>query len=197
MEKKWKLLKEAYDKYPKDTKCQWGEFGGIIVCTGEYHFADGYDLPRIHDTNDYAIFDGEEWADIIMEKPERKFIMKSEDGVDLYSNDPLFTVRYNRGGECKWNDPLQKVMSSEVSNILLHDTEDVKGFYSKQAAQSWVDQKNKPHFITVAKDSQYPVEVYNDRIRIKCNGSENHSDNIIIRESELKEIYEAYYSLRD
>lgn len=135
MEKKWKLLKDAYDKYPKDTKCQWGEFGGIIVCTGEYHFADGYDLPRIHDTNDYAIFDGEEWADIIMEKPERKFIMKSEDGVDLYHKDNFYWTVLKKNG--KYMSPVLSVFSipEKPTEIIL--------FSTKEAAEKWIEDQNK------------------------------------------------------
>jgi len=69
MEKKWKLLKKAYDNYPKGTKCQWVEFGSVMNCHGEYHFSNEYGVTRIHDRDGYAIFDGQDWAEIITEKP--------------------------------------------------------------------------------------------------------------------------------
>lgn len=61
--KKHELIKEAYDRYPKGTKCKWHCNGGEIISTGIFHFNDNYIL----DSNDMAVFYGGEWAEIIPE----------------------------------------------------------------------------------------------------------------------------------
>lgn len=88
---------------------------------------------------------------------------------------------FNWDGEC-----LRSSKTGVGANCLFHE-----GKWAEI-----IEEVKQPEFITVSPNAQYPVEVYNDKIRIKCNGSENHSDNLIIRADELEQIYQAYKSLQ-
>lgn len=83
--KKYELLKKAYDNYPKATICCWGEFAQKTESTGAFRFEDGYIL----DGNNFAVYDGKDWAEIVNPKiavkveNEKEFhaLMKYYDGL--------------------------------------------------------------------------------------------------------------------
>lgn len=66
--KKHQLIKNAYDKYPKGTMFTWG--GNVITSGGKFHFNDGYLVTKDKD-EEFVVFDGEKWAEIVTEQLEK------------------------------------------------------------------------------------------------------------------------------
>lgn len=180
MKKKWKLLKKAYDNYPKDTKCQWVEFGSVMYCTGEYYFSNEYGVTRIHDSNGYAIFDGQDWAEIITEKTESVLIGKSEDGLNVYENDPLQSVWLS---DNKW---ILGIYHDHAKGIV-SNSETTKFFSTREAAKKWIEEQNKPKEIVI---DGIP------RATISFDGVILSTLTNYISSKRLEEIWEAYQSLK-
>jgi len=120
------------------------------------------------------------------------FILPSEDGFDLYEGDLHYIASYSSGGYWWYNcsQPLYK------DHIVVTETDHNKAFTTKEAAEKWISEMNKPKSILIAEESSYPVEVFSHEIVVQCKTSHRHSDNIIISSSELESIYKAYQSLQ-
>lgn len=151
MKKKHELLKYAYDNYPKGTKWQWSEYGGIITSTGIFHFNDDYILT----SNGSAVFDGNKWAEIV---PDKVFVMTSEDGIDLYVNDNFYVSMLSRD---KWKldthdcsgtikEETKFIFRNDFASATCYKQKSIyKVFSTKEAAEAWIKEQNKPQLKTL------------------------------------------------
>lgn len=136
----------------------------------------------------YKIIDFDFWAaQNNVDVP--RVILTSEDGVELYEGDNYHRVQ--KGDNWYYAHPAEKLTHTHAVVIV---QEHNKAFHSKEAALAWIEKANKPKYITVSQESQFPVDVYSDKIVIRCAGSENHHDNIVIKNDEINQIINAYNS---
>jgi len=128
------------------------------------------------------------------------FVMTSEDGVPLYEGDEYWVAELNPIFK-NWS---VKLLQTRLGSFNIHvahgyaegNTDTHKAFSTKEAAEAWIKEQNKPKSIIVSEFSQYPVEVTAKKFTIKCGNSDNHLDNLVIHSGELEEIYKAYKSLQ-
>lgn len=120
------------------------------------------------------------------------FVMMSEDGVDLFQLDPVFIVSLQRLTNGTWNSPLQKVMTTGVVKSLKENPDFIKPFYSKKAAEEWVEKKNKPKSTVLFNNTPFPVEVFADHVVFKIMGV----NQVRISTEELKQVVIASDSLQ-
>jgi hypothetical protein len=144
--KKHQLLEKAMRDYPKGTKLTWGF--DTFTSTGAFWIDvdEGNDEVLFkHKDTDVCVWNGKDWAAIIPEQPDRKFIMKSEDGVDLYEGDDYYRV-CDIGSRSNWT--LVTVGGSiESSGKLTRDRNFMvndRVFSTKEAAEAWIAEQNKP-----------------------------------------------------
>lgn len=134
------------------------------------------------------------------------FIMKSEDGVDLYEGDKFWWAELiNFVKRDEWvlayhedsGDKHQFVFKFNFSDSkVVTNHKQNKAFSTKQSAEKWIAEMNKPKFITVSKDSPFEVDVWKDKAVVLCEKSETHEHNIVLTGKEIEEIYAAYKSLQ-
>jgi len=94
---------------------------------------------------------------------EVKPILTSVDGVDLYEGDEAHWVIFLNGG-CKY---LYQLELSHKHNIMLHSGNDTyRLFHSRQAAEAWIAEQNKPKSVKIELCGDQYIEVYNDRAEV-------------------------------
>jgi len=156
------------------------------------------DESNIIATNQYTIIPFSDFAtEVGITVPV--FVMTSEDGVPLYEGDGYYRA-CDIGSKGKWqlitiggSDPTSGKLTAS-HRMSFSDNERI--FSTKEAAEKWCKEQNKPKSIMVSEFSQYPVEVTAKKFTIKCGNSDNHLDNLVIHSDELEEIYKAYKSLQ-
>lgn len=118
------------------------------------------------------------------------FVLKSEDDVDLYVNDGIWTTRSTRSGigPCKWNLPLSKSITAQVATELTVFSNDVKAFSTKEAAEKWVTEQNKPKEIVIDYDSETKAVVNKSKVVFQLNGSGVH---FTLTDIQLSDVYAA------
>lgn len=120
-----------------------------------------------------------------------KFIMKSEDGVDLYEGDDYHRAYFEKVWEYDFCTSLREAHAVNRKDEL---AKQAKAFSTKEAAESWIKEQNIRKEIIVSPESQYPVSVNKKEALILCEGP-NHKDNIRLQGHEIEKIYAAYKSL--
>jgi len=131
-------------------------------------FASKHDAERL----DYTIVDFDFFcAQKGIEAP--KPILKSEDGVDLYEGDRLFEANRNLNGS--WYITSGEsgrgywTVKNRADKWSLGAPEgyESKAFSTKEAAEKWVENKNKPKYKAVALFSGMEAHVYRGEILVK------------------------------
>lgn len=114
-----------------------------------------------------------------------KFIMVSEDGVDLYEGDEYFAVS---------NDSKIFPCTNLTSlHTVVIRSEVAKAFSTKEAAEAWIAEHNKPKEIRLKLDGGEAI-ISKDKIRVHLD-CEN-GNGYYIEATEIEPIYAAYKSLQ-
>ena len=78
-----------------------------------------------------------------------KFIMKSEDGVNLYEGDECYNVEIKNGIASLSKNLFKNLFPCLSSSYFITRPTEYKAFHSKENALKWIDEQNKPKEITV------------------------------------------------
>lgn len=117
------------------------------------------------------------------------FVMMSEDGVSLFEGDDYHRVQFGN----KWYYA-HKADALNLTDCVMITPESNKAFSTKEAAEKWIKEQNKPKEIIVAKNSPYPISITKNGATINCIG-DVHQDNIILRPGEINEMSDALEQL--
>lgn len=179
--KKHEALKHAYDTYPKGTKVLVD--AELHEVTGIYTFINN---TGIYDDNNTLIYDGLEWIDKANNSIEIKQpLIISEDGFEMFEGDRVIVVWHNDNEWRLLSD--YKIGGRSVLSLSTFDDKH-KVFASKENAEKWIEEMNKPKDIEVTKS----ITVSKDRTIIQVAPS----ITFCIVSEELEEIYTAYKSLQ-
>lgn len=122
-----------------------------------------------------------------------KFIIKSEDGVDLYKGDEYYSV--TTGEKRGWYLLSQNTFILNKWNIESLNPEEWKFFASKEKAKEWVAEQNKPKEIKVTSDFGNVLTVTKNKVVIPV--SIFSDTTVTLSGKHLEELYRAYESLQD
>ena len=117
------------------------------------------------------------------------YIMDSEDGVPLYHYDDYHWVHYNQNKSTWIYREVVYNSAPSASNPAFCDPKNSKAFHSKEAAEAWIKEQNKPKEVIVKLHGGYTVRVEKDKATFAIN-------NFGITGEELEEIYQTYKSLQ-
>lgn len=136
--KKWELIKQAYENYPKGTKFTWGQ--AELISNGKFRWYKRGDLDAIGTDEGVelkCVYDGEKWAEIVTkEKTEDKPqpLLTSEDGFELFERDSFTSVRVEDNDICYL----------KLSNFWegIENPDKYKAFKNKKNALAWIEEHN-------------------------------------------------------
>jgi hypothetical protein len=187
--KKHKVLKYAYDNYPKGTKYRNLGCDNVISISSGVFYVDDYGV-RDSKTNFFLLGTEDKWAEIVPEKPTPVLIGKSEDGVDIYNNSPLHTVWKQEG---KWVFGMSYENFNTGSSITPED--DRRFFSTEESAIAWIKDQNKPKEVTVQLFNEFhSAKVTKDWIAFRV-GKADSNTTTMIKPSDLEDMLHAYQSL--
>lgn len=160
-QKKWELLKHAYDNYPKGTRIySTSQNGQISELIGEYRIND---YGSIEDISSWLVFNSGigKWA----EKVDKKPLLISEDGFELFEGDYYVCVKNLHGNG--WEICFEQTLGA--SHFVITDSEICKALSTKESAEKWIEENNKPKEIEVklfangdfAKVSEKEIKIIN------------------------------------
>lgn len=155
-----------------------------------YH-DDFYALQTIHSKQGYKIIAFTDFAkELDIEVPV--FILKSEDGFDLYEGDGYHLVSINFL-DSKW-EYKKTVGNPTISehNPAYYKPAHNKAFSTKEAAEKWVAENNKPQSIKLHSDTKAPVTVYKNYVDFDISNKQILRCN----KKEVEEIYAALNELQ-
>lgn len=124
------------------------------------------------------------------EQQERIFVCKSEDGVDLYEGD-VFTVVWKTLNMWVILGDFSFGVNLKLKEIAAND----RVFSTKDAAEKWVAEQNKPKDTVVYFDQNHTPNnalIHIDGVHLR-NGD---ALRFCLSGDELEKIYEAYKSLQ-
>lgn len=136
-------------------------------------------------------------AEIGIEVPV--FIMTSEDGVPLYVEDEYHRSVLDNG---KWSYDISFTFSNKYVDPSKHAVivapHEAKAFSTKEAAEKWISEMNKPKEILLHQKSEWPAKVTKNKVWFKAPNSFDLGihDGMNLTGQELEEIYTAYKSLQ-
>lgn len=113
------------------------------------------------------------------------FIMKSEDGVDLYEGDYYESAKRFDGN--LWQYSCRQRLY--FGHLAFTSPNIVKAFSTKEAAKKWIEEQNKPKEIEIEIHSKGSVLITSDMVRI--NGVVTK-----FTPREIESIYKAFQSLQ-
>jgi len=117
-----------------------------------------------------------------------KFIIKSEDGVDLYEGDDLYTAKLCNG-EWVYDDYHGQPYNISKNSLVVREQDEYKAFSTREAAEKWIAEMNKP------KDIELDINAYGSALikpsEVVFNGYVNR-----ITGAQIESIYKAYQSLQ-
>jgi len=122
------------------------------------------------------------------------YIMDSEDGVPLYCGDNAHAVyrKYEGGknqGDWYYDGRIPLKSGIQYTFMEIESVDKSKAFSTKEAAEKWVEEQNKPKEVVVKLHGGYTVRVEKDKATFAIN-------NFGITGKELEEIYQTYKSLQ-
>jgi hypothetical protein len=183
--KKHELLKGAYDNYKAGITFKCIDALEPIKSSGVYEISD---MGRVIDPiNNACVWDGE-WAEIIPEKTERKFILKSEDGVNLYDGDEYCSVWLESK---RWT--FNGMHRLDTSKAVVCFPKECKAFSTRETAQAWIKEQNKPKQLLVLMDIQGSSAI------VRCDSvsfKHNEEFQFSLSSSEMDALIKAYQSLQ-
>lgn len=146
--KKHELLEKAMKDYPSGTKIYSTSGNGTSHETQMPYCID--ECGSVQDNYGWLIYYKgiDKWADIVPLKPTFKFICKSECGNDLYENSPVHTV---------WKEKdlwVYKRFYTQSKGNIRGNYDGRKLFCTKEAAESWIEEANKPEEIEIYDKSE-------------------------------------------
>ena len=188
MKKKHELLKYAYDNYKKGVRFKTLLEQTTHTSTGVFDLNED-DFNAISDVNTgQYVYEYGRWAEIVSENPERTFIMNSEDGVPLFEGDDYHRAYFNSDWEYKG---LVGNPTKSEHNPAYHDTAHNKAFSTKESAEAWIQEQNKPQYTDVKLyDKRSYALVYKDKIEIYEDGIQ-----LNIKPSDLEDMLHALKTL--
>lgn len=151
-ERYFKLLMNHYESKrwvsadgdkPNDVKLELGS----PYFRYENHF--GYSLNYAVD-NGYKIIPFSDFAkEVGIKIPE--FVMKSEDGVDLYEGDGMYCAEFSHN---RWvyDDFCGFPYSIAIDSLVVTNPTVNKAFSTKEAAEKWIKEKDEPDYVEVVND---------------------------------------------
>lgn len=197
-EREFKLLMEHYES--KGWKWCDGDdvltYANYAITTIVYpaliEYNDSFGFNTNKDNYDKIIPFADFAKEVGIEVPE--FIMNSEDGVDLYEGDLFWTVSNdaweNETGTLKWeiknSNGAHKIC---IDSAVFKHKERNKAFSTKEAAETWIEEQNKPKEIEIEIHSKGSILITHDMIRINGVVTE-------LTSKELDKIYHAQASLQ-
>lgn len=188
--KKHELLEKAMKYYPKGTKFIPPFLKTEYTSTGIFRLDSQSDIEMMDEgipillIYTYSTVTKGTWAEIIPEKLERKFIMKSEDGFDLYEGDEQFVVNKDDANKYFLIPHCRKVMLGDEEQTWL------KVFSTREAAIKWIEEQNKPNQIEVRLFTGGYALICKGDIEVYQNDSKIH-----IKPSDIEEIHHVLNSL--
>lgn len=189
-EREFKLLMEHYESkgWNPLSKCPIEEL--IRLNTPKPFLTWGYEnefcaLRTLHEQEGYKIIPFSDFAaEVGIKVPV--FVLRSEDGVDLYEGDEITLVWEKVKGSGKYGSSNSTIESKcEYTSMV---------FSSREAAEEWIKDQNKPKEITLFKDgSNNPYAVLTKNVVDFTKPGDNHIYRFT--SDELKQIWEAHQSL--
>lgn len=183
--KKHELLEKAMKDYPEGTIIYSTSGNGITHTTQMPYCID--ECGSVQDNSGWLIYYKalDKWAGIV---PDKVFVMTSEDGIPLYVGDEFIHVS-NRF-EDKWalNDRMKFYASN--THVVTEQPKTDKAFSTKEAAEAWIKEQNKPKEIKISHHA-YSFVITKRSIQILKGDSD-----IILNGQGIQEIYDAYKSLQ-
>lgn len=150
-----------------------------LNASGAWWCSNGYDDNNTH--KEVTIQDV-----ILMLSKKPKFVMTSEDGVPLYVDDKFYSVVRSTENtpwyyENHWNLKPNSMIVTDDKNLR-------KAFSTKEAAEVWIKEQNKPNHVTIQLFHGFNCQIYKDGdIFIK---------NMTLKPSDLEDMLHAYKSLQ-
>jgi hypothetical protein len=196
-EREFKLLMENYES--KGWKWEGGEIPTEWMHVDRFpvnvDYADGFTRTSniaYHSTTGYIIIPFADFADFANEVgiTVPVFVMKSEDGVDLYDGDDFYYAYRDEAEQWRYQQPSRKILPQEAS------AKHLKMFSTKEAAEMWIAEQNKPKEILVDGYGSYGTTVTAKEIRVNCGDSVLHDANLTFSPAEFEAIYTAFKSLQ-
>lgn len=127
----------------------------------------------------------------VKEEPKRKFVIKSEDGVDLCEWDKVVYVWKHNSS---WEVLNTYTIGIEVNRDDLNRKNKDKIFSNPEAALKWIEEQNKPKQATVQLGMEKAVLSHDNGISFYRSNQD--ASFFSITHGELEEIYTAYKSLQ-
>lgn len=200
--KKHELIKHAYDNYQKGTICTWYNNKKDFHYTefqssGEFEFDDTGDIFINYpddQTVEYVYCDGE-WAKIVAQYPPKKeFVMMSEDWVSLEEGDVYFGVYKDHGKYILDQSDDEATKGKSINHYLKvkHLLGDYKVFSTKEAAEKWIEEQNKPKQVCISLfNPGSSAEVSKDVIMLNIDGY-----RLGIKPSDIEDMLHAYKNIQ-
>lgn len=139
---------------------------------------------------DYKIaIDGEVWR-VKGEFEPAKFVMRSEDGVDLYEGDNYHRAYAYENGVWIYDFCEKLALNHVVCNPAISSL--AKAFSTKEAAEKWIDEQNKPKSVQVPLFNTNMAMVSKDKIDI----IDVIGASISLKPSDIEDMLHAYKSLQ-
>lgn len=162
----------------------WKYENGYSWASSDYWTKEGYTIIQFAD---FA-------SEVGIEVPV--FIMKSEDGVDLYEGDDSFVPQQ----EFDKNKILQgikyrSVIKFEVGRYILTNKDNSPRFSTLEAAEKWIAQQNKPKEIEIKLFGQFAKALINNNNIKFINGDFSCSISYLSH-SDIEAIYNAIQQLK-
>jgi len=225
-EREFKLLMEHYESkgwrsWEGDlpTECKFPKYDSLISYSDSFVYPNTKS-PYITDkkSKEYKVFNStfyrvipfSDFAAEVGIKPP-VFVLTSEDGVPLYEGDDWWcaTNEYenNKGIWTLWN-PNEDGYKLSFNSVCFPDKygANYKAFSTKEAAEAWIKEQNKPKCVILQEDTPIPCTVTKDFVYFNLTG---YKETILGKEvfvipyesvrtsaTELEEIYKAYKSLQ-
>lgn len=130
------------------------------------------------------------FADFAAEVGLPKFIMKSEDGVDLHAGDQAVLVSLEYSGKYS---VVSTITLTEKTGVKLVPADNTFVFSTREAAEKWIEEQNRPKMAHAKLfDKSYRAVATDGHIDVYCN------DSFVIRmmPSDLEDMLHAYKSLQ-
>lgn len=203
--KKHELLKYAYDNYPKDVEVKSALTSEEFIACGKYEFGATGGISD-HETGlmIYSVINNCKWAEIIVNDgmgenakspgttsvPVK--ILTSEDGVDLHDGDNYHRVWLD-DSRSEWKYDFCTDLKDHHA-VCRNDefSAKAKAFSTKEAAQSWIDEQNKPQAIDVKLFNRTDrAVVVKTGVTISIGGT-----LVTLAHSDIEDIHRAIQSLQ-
>lgn len=187
MKKKHELMKYAYDNYPANTLCSWGQKEYSV--NGKYEIGiSQFGYLEIVDSNNSIVYNMGEFVPIVQKMD--KVILISEDNLPLKVGDTCYIAK--KDFICvKWQlCKTEHELSFQVRDDGFFINGDSKRIFSNiENAQNWIDTQNQQYEYVSLNFNGHIITI--DRNGFTTGGLNNFTSK------QLVHIYDTYKSIRD